>query len=106
MPKILVSFSKNWADEFDMNGFSVFEKKDFDKLMSDINDYFDNGDIGPHEIEEYFGTNECLTWTSMEEVLSCFDFTNISDDEAAVFEKYKHFMPCFFPEFEDVPLGE
>lgn len=102
MTKLLVSFKCDWADEFEMEGFSVVDKEWWEKKVSQINTYFET----ETEYEEGFGTNESFIWTSAEDLLGCFEAVELSDEEAAVFEKYKHLAISYFPWLDGVIPGE
>lgn len=84
MSKVLVKYSGDWSDEFDVEEFKVFSS------MEDVKEWLDgiksNIDNGIYEF--YFGSNEALTIDSMEEFLRDTKIVEISDEEAAVFEKY------------------
>lgn len=74
MPKLLV-LDKDYADEFDVQGFAVITDNDFpiwrDKLLAYT-----------HDIEFYFGSNEALFWENGRDLFSYLDILDISDEYA------------------------
>lgn len=70
--KILVQFSKDWADEFDVKGFKLFDS------MEDWRLHYDGITSG----EYYFGTNE--GWDGSEFSPEDFTVTTLYEDQAKV----------------------
>ena len=70
MPKVLVTFSKDWADEFQCEQFVIAESED--QASRWIADVVENG--------AYFGTNE--GWEAGEIEADDFQLTEITDQEA------------------------
>ncbi|AVH85411.1 hypothetical protein RsoM2USA_484 [Ralstonia phage RsoM2USA] len=83
MSKILVKFSDNYADEFDVDGFMVIDKDQFNKEVALIKRMFD--EYGEREF--YFGTNESFNYGDFDEWFSVFTVTDITDSEADVLSK-------------------
>lgn len=83
MSRVLVKFSVNWADEFQCEEFCVMTEISFASLLFAYQKLFDDGPI-----EVYFGTNEYHTFNDIQEVVKCFTVNAITDEEAAVFDKY------------------
>ncbi len=102
MSRLLVTFSSNYADEFDVDGFMVMSPEEweahkelaarkfeeFDKLPKDhygrtITEYGGCTD----GIEVYFGTNEQMIYETLDCYLRSFHTTELSDEEYAVLEK-------------------
>jgi hypothetical protein len=84
--KTLVIFSKDWADEFTVNAFQVFDldmKATKKLLKAEV--------IGQ---PKYFGTNE--GWEEGEIEMDDFTLKEISDEEAEVITKFlgKSFGTC------------
>jgi hypothetical protein len=97
---LLVKFDDNWADEMDVSGFKLFDNLDAwnaaiagFKARMEIVDGEDNG-----YFEVYFGTNEYIEYETVEEFLTRFDITEISDAAAAVIE-------TLFPEAKSYGYG-
>lgn len=74
MTKIFVRFSDDYADEFDAEGFTIFDTiEEWNKIVEGM----------PEEcIEASFGTNEYVSYDSKEDYLSAFVVKEITDDEA------------------------
>jgi NurA-like 5'-3' nuclease len=100
---LLVKFDDNWADEMDVSGFKLFDNLDAwnaaiaeFKAEKEIVDGEDNEDNGYFEV--CFGTNEYIEYETVEEFLTQFDITEISDAAAAVIE-------TLFPEAKSYGYG-
>jgi hypothetical protein len=78
--KLLVTANLDYADEFDMNDFCVYNVEGFKEVVKDLKAYKD-------EIEWYFGTNEEMRFSDGEDLLSNFDVRPITDDEAEVLDR-------------------
>ena len=72
---VLVKFNKNWADEFDVDGYKIYNSE------ADWND--EKGDLADHSF--MFGTNE--GWEEGEFEDDDFTVIGISNEEAAVLRK-------------------
>jgi hypothetical protein len=95
--KQLVKFEKDWADEFTLEAFTVVnDYKEVEKLFAIAEIYFEV--FG--ELELYFGTNEYITFDDYKDYRNSFEVSNITDDEANVFQKYfYYYLPENPPEF-------
>ena len=82
--KYLVNVSDNWADEMDVEGFSIWDQKTYDEFMDLFNKYWDENGF----LEIYIGTNEFIEYGSKEDLLNCFKFIEITDDEAYVLKQF------------------
>jgi len=71
MSKVLVKFQKDWADEFDVYGFKIFDS---------LAEWEATADAGA-DSEYYFGTNE--GWDAGDFSESDFKVQAIGDAEAA-----------------------
>lgn len=98
---VLVIFSDNYADEFDLEGFKIFSsKEDWEEYLSFAEKYFEKRVnkqkedwIKKHGEPKYswqpiiegidfgFGTNEALNYTSFNEFKNCFTVKEISMEE-------------------------
>jgi hypothetical protein len=78
----LVKYEDNWADEFDIYGFEIFNQRQFDFLNVVINDIRKVGDF-----EYYFGTNEYIDYTSVQGVRNALEFKEISKEEFETLKK-------------------
>lgn len=79
---VLVKFERNWADEFDVKGFLIIKKTEWEDHLNWIRDRMD----WPQE--NGFGTNQSIIWVSAKEYLSSFKVVDVSVDEAAIILKY------------------
>lgn len=81
MKYFLVKESGNYADEFDIQGFKIFEAESEEKVKEQIiSDRFDD-DIPEYPLELYFGTNEAVEINSEQELWSMLDITEISKQD-------------------------
>lgn len=74
--KVLVKFSKDWADEFLVEGFKLFTAKRWADLQEEV--LQDSDSI----VDYYFGSNE--GWEgdeTLEEFLESYTVINITDEE-------------------------
>jgi hypothetical protein len=92
--KKLVKFNCDWADEFDVYGFTIIENDEWDKFMQAI----ENLDY-PHE--SYFGTNEAIIFERRDDIIRSFKVVDITDQEADIFKR------CFqrYPDDEHINFG-
>lgn len=95
MAKVLVKFEKDWADEFDVRGFAVYDKEEWEKDLAEFKECTEFGGA-------WFGTNEGWEGSEIlgnkEDWVRSWEVTEISDDEAAVLGKffgYPYVGPCF-----------
>lgn len=94
--KQLVKFSKEWADEFTLEAFTVDDHQEVEKLFAIAEIYFEV--FG--ELELGFGTNEYIIFDDYKDYRNSFQVINITDDEAKVFQKYfYYYLPENIPEF-------
>lgn len=81
MTKVLIKSSMDYADEFDVHGFYVCDKEEFDFYTLCAKEYFENGG---EEIECYFGTNEAVCIDSYDTWSWGLEIVDISDSDAEV----------------------
>lgn len=74
---LLVSISADYADEFDLNEWMVMTVGEYKNMAEKLNGY-------ENEIEWYFGTNESLSYSDGEDLLSQLSIKKISQEEANV----------------------
>jgi hypothetical protein len=77
MSKVLITWNSNWADEMDISGFVITNKKEADNLKKKLQDKKD-------EFEIYVGSNEEISYSNGRELLSELSFKKISDSESEV----------------------
>jgi hypothetical protein len=80
---VIVFFEDNWADEMDINGFCVMSKKEYDKMIDEI-----NGINFENELEVYIGTNESIEYTDAQSVLRCLKTKPVTKEEYDVLKKF------------------
>ena len=82
MKYVLVSFSDNWADEFDISGFRIMPKKEWDDYVTNVKaiKFWPQG--------MYFGTNEGIEYDNSKDYLNSFDAKSITAAEKATIEKF------------------
>jgi len=94
---LLVKFDSNYADEFDVSGFTIMSQAAWEKHKVDVAKRFAalsapvekmGGYMDYPELEAYFGTNESLTWSHYDHYIESFDVKELSDDELKVLKKF------------------
>lgn len=95
MKYFLIEQDNNYADEFDVQGFFTQEAESKEELLESLKP---KGVSFPAEI--YFGTNEEIRFSDMEDYMSSFDIREISEN------KYDMLDSLFDGEFGDVLLLE
>jgi len=82
---LLIKSSYDYGDEFDCKCFMPFNtREDYETWLGDIQRQLDE-DGSP--IEHYFGTNEYLTISNVEDVVDSLTIIEISDEEQAVLKR-------------------
>lgn len=94
---LLVKFSSNYADEFDVDGFKIMSEEDWEKHVRAATNAFDNQPeaskrnklfgASKEPVELYFGTNEALEFNDLKEYLGAFVVTKLSSTEHKTLEK-------------------
>lgn len=95
MGKVLVKSSADYADEFDVYGFSVMPEERFAELDKKAKDFFDKA---TEELECWFGTNEAVTYDCYEDWKRDLTVIPITDKEADILKKLfdgNHFGTTF-----------
>lgn len=114
--QLLIKYHSNYADEFDVDGFAVWPESKWEEHKTAVTAWFDNRakKRGPKpelpaaytdpkyyeaydkfrkwerdgEVECYFGTNEAVNYSSLEDYLRCFKTTEITEEELQVLTKF------------------
>lgn len=101
--KLLVRFDSNYADEFDVEGFTFMTETEWEKHKVDAAKCFEEFEKLPQDkygrrlgkyggatdgIEVYFGTNEQMIYETLDSYLSSFKVSEVSEEEAAVITKF------------------
>ena len=82
----LVKLADNWADEMDIEGFSVMSTGDFTLWARAVEAVAKKIDEG-HCFEWYIGTSEWIDWDSGEDFKKAFNCEVISDEEANILKR-------------------
>lgn len=83
----LVSYEEDYADEFDVSGMKIFTKAEYIAFKNNqryARHLERNGEIATgawHEIELCFGTNEWLSFGSVDEIIRALDVREITEQE-------------------------
>lgn len=91
--KYIVRYSGNWADEMDLEGFSLMDGEELNKYIETAKKFFATGDT----YSFYVGTNEEVEYESLEDFLNDFTATAICDADHAVFQEHMAGIG-FFPD--------
>ncbi len=95
MGKLFVKFEGNWADEMDIEGYTIMSEEEWEyKQLEGKNIQF--------PVELGIGTNEQMIYESLEDYLENFKVQKISDEEIKTLKKF--FGECHV--FGFVPLLE
>jgi hypothetical protein len=81
MSKVFLSWYSNWADEMDVEGTAIMDKKDWEdyrETVSKINKSF----------YLYIGTNEEIEYSSGDELLNEITVKPMTDEEADTIRKF------------------
>ncbi len=78
----LAKFSSDYADEFDVYGFTIFDTEDeFNKAVSEFYRGYKE-DFGTEDVEWYFGTNEFIYFPTEEDIKKAYTLIKISGEHA------------------------
>lgn len=77
---ILLTFSEEHADEFQVEGFAILERIKWESYCEKIKDY-------PFPQEVYFGTNEVIEFSSPNNYINSFEVIAIDEKQAEFLEK-------------------
>lgn len=92
--QLLIKFSTNYADEFDIEGFIVWTEEKWEAHKAKVKGFFDDLADTPlpdpggrpnsyanrqaRSIEVYFGTNESIFYNDYNHYLGCFEVIELS----------------------------
>jgi hypothetical protein len=94
----LITWSDNWADEMDLDGFRVMTRGQWKKCKDDAQLCFE------HEGTQtlYFGTNEQIEYDSYDTYIDNFKTHAITPAQAEYFKKiFGKYGQGFFPDLRD-----
>src|SRR5574338_610881 len=95
--KLLVKFDSNYADEFDVEGFTIMTENDWEAHKTKVTNFFtaldktrekDRWGNYRNPVEVYFGTNEQMIYETLDCYLTSFKVSEISDEEVAILQKH------------------
>jgi hypothetical protein len=101
--KVLVQYDSNYADEFDVSGFCVMTKADWEKHAAKATDLFNKRAAKPlpepdkqysrrnqeaRQVEVYFGTNESMIYETLDCYLRSFKITELADADLKTLQKF------------------
>lgn len=72
MTRLLVRSSGDWADEFDLEGFMLVNKEDWENIKEGIPD---------DDFDTYFGSNELVCFDGKDDYLSHIEEVEISEED-------------------------
>ena len=98
----LIKFYDNWADEMDIEGFSIMSTGQFTQWARTVEEVAKKIDEG-RSFEWYFGTNEWINWDSGKYFKEAFSCDVITDEEANIL---KHLLPEEFDKYGIFPSGQ
>lgn len=95
----LVKYNDNWADEMDLDGFRLMERNEYREFVKGIKA------IKRFPLEIYIGTNQEVTYESVEDIIKALKFETVTKDEFALlttlFPQAAKWGYGTFPDFED-----
>ena len=86
MTNWLVKLNDNWADEMDVQGFSIMSSADFVQWARTVERVAREIDAG-HSFEFFIGTNEWIDWDSGRQFKDAFSCDVIEDFEAEALKR-------------------
>ena len=108
---LLIQFDSNYADEFDVEGFTLMSEEEWTKHKAFATKAFEKFSKLPKDeygrtitqygvsdgLEVYFGTNEQIIYESLDSYLDSFEAVEITPEEELVLKK-------FFTQYEGGPV--
>ena len=98
----LVKLYDNWADEMDIEGFSIMSTGQFTQWAKTVEEVAKKIDEG-RSFEWYFRTNDWINWDSGKDFKEAFSCEVITDEEAEVL---KRLLLYEFASYGIFPSGE
>ena len=95
MNKVLVKFSRDWADEFDVEGFAIFTKKEWEDAVEKF-------ESEKYHVSYFFGTNEGWEDEIDSDWLDNYNVTEITDEEYTIIENLFGVEYGVFPNLLDL----
>lgn len=99
--KILVFTEANYADEFDIYGFEIIDRKRWETFLEKAEEFLSGEESSSMEL--YFGTNESILFEDMRDVEDFFSIKEITEEEYAVIKKLfgEDYGHSLFTNFEE-----
>jgi hypothetical protein len=101
MADILVNFDSDWSDEFNVDGFKIYDKDAWEELKKRF--------LKLENFSWYFGTNEGFDEETPKQFLENYDEKDITNEEEAVILKFFPHAKTYgwgnFPELEEILEG-
>ena len=94
MSKVLVTFSADWADELQAEGFQIYDKIEWETMKEAF--------LKKKSFSWYFGTNEGWENEDPKEFIGAFDEKDISDEEEAVINRLFPRLTYGFGQFPNI----
>lgn len=100
---LLVKFNSDWADEFDVAGFTVMPEEDWKFIQEVLKFRFE---VRPNDTVDWcFGTNEWFQWESYIEFKNCFSSEGINDYQAKVLGEFFYgYTNKYYTSFGGIPF--
>ena len=98
----LVKLTDNWANEMDIEGFSIMSTGQFAQWAKTVEEVAKKIDEG-RSFEWYFGNNEWIDWKTGKDFKEAFSCEVITDEEAEVL---KRLLLYEFASYGIFPSGE
>lgn len=93
MSKILVKYSDDYADEFEIKGFAIMTEEEFKKGIDFAKEEFE--EVG--SLNFVFGSNEYIDYEDFEKFKNCFNCEKISEDNFTVLKQFFGIQYGIFP---------
>jgi len=93
--EVLVICKSNWADEMDIDGFSIYQRRVWENYLKKVEDKYFKSDSPQARIP--VGTNEDVEYESLSDYLDDFIVKEITVEESATLKKLFNldFNGCF-----------
>jgi hypothetical protein len=95
--KVFVQFDDNWADEMDIEEFSIENTEEFKKSLQELKDYMDAG----NSVYKYFGSNEDNEYETFKDYERTLSYDEVTEDEIKTINKFFGSGDFYLPEYDD-----
>lgn len=90
---ILVTFKANYADEFDVEGFTIFDEAEWIEHLAKVETLFAANN--QRQFARYFAINEAIIFKNFDEYKQAFTVKSITHDEEDTIKKLFGTRGCF-----------